>query len=309
MKLGPSRDRPVPGLRVLHVIKGLGPGGAERLLVSLAQEWEGRVGVDVAFLRPDKAHLVPELEAAGASTHLLSGPRGLADPRWPGRLRRLVRRLGADVVHLHSPAVAGVARVALRASRPRPALISTEHNDWRSFTRPTRIVNALTGRLDDVRLAVSDEVRTSMWRPLRKRTVVLLHGVPVARIAARSGERAAARLELGVADDQVVVAIVANFRDKKDYPSALAAAAVACARDDSLRFVAVGQGPLESQLRDLHDRSGLGDRWRFLGYRADAVRVLVAADVFTLTSVHEGLPISLLEAAALSLPAVVSGVG
>jgi glycosyltransferase involved in cell wall biosynthesis len=295
-------------MRVLHLIKGLGPGGAERLVVSLTACRSGDVDVDVAYLLPHKSHLVAELKRAGASTHLLAGERGLADWQWPIRLIRLVKRTRPDIVHLHSPALAGPARIVLRTLRHRPAIISTEHNVWASFGRSTRWANALTVPLDDERLAVSEEVRTSSWARYQPRTHVVVHGVPLAALQARRTERAAARQRLGVEDTEVLVITVANFREKKDYPTLLAAAA-ACAAHPSLRFVAIGQGPLEGAMHAEHERLGLGERFRFLGYQADPAGLLVGADVFALTSRHEGLPISLLEAMALGVPPVVSAVG
>jgi len=252
---------------------------------------------------------VAELSRAGGTPHLVGGRRGFADPRWVWRLLTLERDLRPDVVHLHSPALAAVVRPLVRAVPHRPALVSTEHNLWGSFSLATRVLNGLTLPLDDLRLAVSDEVRDSAWRALRSETEVLVHGVPVADLQARRPERSAARTDLGLGDHEVLVVTIANFRAKKDYPTLLAAAKRATDEESRLRFVSVGHGPDEEALLHEHRRLGLGDRFRFLGYHADPARVLSAADVFTLTSRHEGLPISLLEALALGLPTVVSAVG
>jgi glycosyltransferase involved in cell wall biosynthesis len=295
-------------VRVLHVAKGLGPGGAERLLVSLAKAAEpSAVRHEVAYLLHWKQHLVPELEAIGVPTHLLAGPRGLLDPRWPGRLR--ARAGSVDVVHVHSPAVAAVARPVVRSLRNGPALVTTEHNVWRSHVWPTRLANAATAPLDQVRWAVSEEVVRSMWGPWRRRCEVLVHGVPVADIRARREERAASRASMGWQEGDVVIAIVANLRANKDYPTLFEAAAQALGREPSLRFVSVGQGPLEDELREALARRRLGDRFEMLGYHPDPLAVLAGADVFTLSSRHEGLPISLLEAMAIGLPPIVTRVG
>lgn len=302
------RSKPV---RVLWLTKGLGPGGAERLLLSFAATADReRFDLRAAYLLPWKDHLVPALADLGVPATSLEGPRE-ADPRWTRRLRRLVLEAGIEVVHVHSPLVAALARPALRAlpRRHRPALIGTEHNVWSSHHPATRWANRLTLPLEDVTLAVSDEVRASMPPSLARRTEVLIHGVDVAGIAARRGERDAARTELGVERDELVVAMVANLRANKDYPTMLAAARLLADAGDLIRFVSVGQGPLAEELEAERDQLGLGERFRFLGYREDPVRVLVAADVFCLSSRFEGLPIALLEAMAAGLPVVATRVG
>lgn len=295
-------------MRVLHVVKGLGPGGAERLLVSLAQARHPEVDVDVAYVLPHKDHLVPELADVGVATHVLAGRRGLADPRWPAKLLRVVRRTRPDVVHLHSPAVASVARPLLRATRSGPPIVSTEHNVWSSFGVVPRVANGITLPLSHAALSVSEQVRASVWAVHRNRVEVSLQGTPVARLAARRAERGAARRALGLDADDVLVVTVANFREKKDYPTLLEAAA-RCAEQPRLRFVAIGQGPLEEELRARHAALGLGSAFRFLGYHPDPAAVVAGADVFALTSRYEGLPISLLEAMALGVVPVASAVG
>jgi glycosyltransferase involved in cell wall biosynthesis len=75
-----------------------------------------------------------------------------------------------------------------------------------------------------------------------------------------------------------------------------------------VRFVAVGRGPQEREIRELHRTLDLGDRFMLAGYRRDATRVLAACDVFVLSSLFEGLPIALMEALAVGLPVVATRV-
>jgi glycosyltransferase involved in cell wall biosynthesis len=303
-----GRSEPI---RVLWLTKGLGPGGAERLLVSFASLADReRFDLRAAYLLPWKDHLVAELAGAGVPAVCLDGRREV-DPRWARRLRRLVRDDHIDVVHFHSPLVAAFARPALRVlPRPdRPALMGTEHNVWSSHHPATRAANRLTLPLEDVTIAVSEEVRVSMPPRLAGRTEVVIHGVDVDAIAARRGERDAARAELGVGGDELLVVTVANLRAQKDYPTMMRAARRLADGDEPVRFVSVGQGPLAEELERERDRLHLGRQFRFLGYREDPIRVLVAADLFCLSSRFEGLPISLLEAMAAGLPVAATRVG
>jgi glycosyltransferase involved in cell wall biosynthesis len=306
--MAPRQKSPI---RVLWLTKGLGPGGAERLLVSFAAFADReRFDLRAAYLLPWKSHLVAQLAELEVPAVCLDSPREV-DVRWAQRLRGLVRAARIEVVHVHSPMVAALARPALRTlpRRDRPALMGTEHNVWSSHHTVTRWANRLTLPLEGATVAVSDEVRASMPPRLARRAEVVIHGVDVDAIASRRTERDAARAELGVPPDHLLVATVANLRSNKDYPTMLAAARRLTDAGQSVHFVSVGQGPLAEQLETERDELGLEERFRFLGYRDDPIRVLVAADVFCLSSRFEGLPIALLEAMAAGLPVVATRVG
>ncbi len=296
--------------RVLWVIKGLGPGGAERLLVAAAHAHDReRFTIECAFVLPWKDHLTAALEAAGVRTRCVSERR--TDRRWPLRLARLVRSGEWDVVHVHSPLPGAVARLAARTmpSFDRPRVVSTEHNRWETHRLPTRLLNRWTSRWDAVDYAVTDEVRLSMRGAAGRRVTTLRHGIEVAGAAALRAERAAVRAELGLSPDELVVVTAANFRPQKDYPGLLRAARLLADREVPVRIVAIGQGPQEGDIRALSAELGLEGRVILTGFRDDAVRVMAACDVFTLASQWEGLPVALMEALAVGLPVVATAVG
>jgi len=301
-----SSDLPTAAsIRVLWLIKGLGPGGAEQLLLSSAAVADRETfAYDVAYVRPDKDQLVKSLRELGVTVFRL-GQSG----SWLTDLRQ---RLGHyDIVHVHSPLLAGAVRLLARsiARGRRPIIVSTEHNVWSNFSRPTRLLNALTGRMDDKRWAVSHEVKRSMWSPLATRTGVLRHGIDLGAAPPPPSSRAEIRRSLGIANDAPVVICVANLRKEKDYPNLMRAAATVLESHPDAVFLAVGQGPLETELAALHTRMGLGDRFRFLGYREDVRALLSAADVFALGSLQEGLPVAIMEALHQGLPIVATDVG
>lgn len=297
-------------MSVLWVIKGLGPGGAERLLVAAAGVHSPEhVDITCAYVMPWKDHLADDLARAGTTVTCLSAKR--RDVRWPLRLARMVRSGDFAVVHVHSPLPGSVARLAARTMRRprRPVVVATEHNRWQTHRLPTRWLNRFTSRWNDATFAVTDEVRSTMPAGAARRTTVLQHGIDVLAVAGARASRAVVRAELGVGDHELVVATAANFRPQKDYPNLLGAAALLQERGVAVRFVAVGQGPLESEIRASATSMGLDGTVMFTGFRADAVRVLAAADVFTLASQWEGLPVALMEALALGLPVVATAVG
>lgn len=302
----PSERRPL----VLQLVKGLDAGGTETLLLLAARHRDRtRFREQVAYLLPHHVALLDDLAREGVAATCIGGTPWW-DPRWLVRLRRTLRRDHVDLVHVHSPLLAAGARVVVRTlpRRERPALVVTLHNMWASHHPAVRLVDRLTQWADDRRLAVSDAVRRSLPGRSGRRTVTRLHGIEVAELRARA-DRDGVRAELGVADDEVLVGTVANLRSNKAYPDLLAAAATVAAARPDVRFVAVGQGPLHDELVARRDELGLGGRFRFLGYRADATRLVSGLDVFCLSSHHEGLPLALMEALALGVPVVVTDVG
>lgn len=296
---------------VLWLAKGLGPGGMEQLLVAHARAADHRFfRYQTAYLRPDKTHLVAALEAAGVETTCLRCRRSW-DLRWLAHLRGRLRSSRPAIVHCHSPLVAALARLTVKTlpRSARPALISTEHNTWDSFGSATRFLNRVTFDLDDDHLAVSEPVRASMPPSKQASVTTVVHGIDLDGVSAQRGQRIAVRRELGLPHDAVVVGTVANYRAQKDYPNLLESARRVLDVASNVWFIAVGQGPLEAEIMARHQQLRLGDRFRLLGYRPDATRIMSGFDVFTLASIHEGLPVAFMEARALGLPVVVTRVG
>ena len=291
---------------VRHLIKGLGPGGAERLVLNQVRAEQGSVTHHVTYFVEEKSHLVSELEAADAIVTPVFA-RGL------GRvvdLRRLLRDPATDIVHAHSPTIASLARLLVKTlpRSSRPVIVGTEHNRWPRHHRFTRLANRLTIRLEAATIAVSEDVAATIRgaRPGQVHTIV--HGIDLDTVRAHA-ERGPARDELGVNDDDVVVMCVANLRREKALDELVEAARQALSVSPRLRFVSVGQGPLAADLDRWIEDAGIGDRFVALGYRTDVARLLSAADIFTLSSHHEGLPVALMEALALGLPVVATTAG
>jgi glycosyltransferase involved in cell wall biosynthesis len=296
--------------RILHVIKGLARGGAEQLLLSQAPYLDrSRFEYEVAYLLPDLNALVGDLSRAGLPVHCLYGARGAG---WIGRLRRLVRERRIDLVHDHSPYVAIGTRLGLWGRRPR--LVYTEHNVWDSYHRATYLGNMLTYPRSEYVFAVSEHVHSSIrYRgPLRLLPMppieTLYHGVDHAALR-RLGDSAGVRQELGLPEEAPLVCTVANFRPSKGHSVLIRAATRVRQAIPEVRFVLVGLGPLESQIRRQARELDLDGTVVFAGARDDAPRVAGACDLFALPSLHEGLAIALIEAMALGRPAVVTRAG
>jgi glycosyltransferase involved in cell wall biosynthesis len=298
--------------RVLWLTKGLGLGGAERLLSLVApQVDQSRFDVEVAYLLPWKDALVGDLERHGVRAFCLRAGHPL-NPSWVGRLRSLLQRRSYDLVHTHSPLPAAAARLLASDDT---ALVHTEHNVWARYRAATRLVNAATYRRNDAVIAVSDGVAASIapprWagRGAGPRVETLHHGVDLDQVQRGAVARQHARALLDLPPDVRVLGTVANFTPKKDHLGVLAALDSLRRDVEDVTLLLIGTGPLEASLRAEVRRRGLDRHVRFLGMRDDVLELLPALDLFVLGSRFEGLPIALLEAMAAGVPCVATRVG
>ena len=307
---GPGRR-----LKVLLVIKCLGLGGAERLLVdTVAGGDHDGVDYEVAWVLEAERALVPTLVELGIAVHPLGATRNL-DMRWMVRLRKLLTTGAYDVVHFHLPHTAALGRL-VAASMPRwrrPAIVYTEHSLWNKMAVLVRVVNRAGIGLDQSLIVVSEAAHEALPRMLRSRAQVIVHGVDLtaadAAVAERPAIRTEVRAELGIPDGDLIVLTIANLRPEKGYDTLLDAARLVVDRGLPVRFVSVGRGSEEAVMAERHRILGLGSRFTFLGLREDVLRLLVAADMFVLPSRQEGLPVVLMEATSVGLAIAATAVG
>ena len=306
-----DRSSPSGRGRILWLTKGLGLGGAERLLTVMAPKLDPeRFELEVAYLLPWKDAFVPTITGAGIAVHCLGASRTV-DPSWVWRLRRLLHDGDFDIVHTHAPVPAAAARLlAPRGTR----FVHTEHNVWQRYRLPTRLINAWTYGRNTLAFGVSDGVTDSIAPPIwalgRPPTAVtLLHGVDADEVPRGSQARARARELLHLDVEVPVIGTVANLTRKKDQATLLAAIDRLRARVPDVVLCLIGSGPLEEELRSDVQRRGLEEHVRFLGSRDDVPELLPGFEVYTLSSRYEGLPISMLEAMAAEVAVAVTAVG
>ena len=140
------------------------------------------------------------------------------------------------------------------------------------------------------------------------REVVIPNGIQLPP-APTTADRLRARKSLGVTESDFVVGIVARLGAEKAHEVLFEAIAACAASVPQVRLVVIGGGDRETELRDLARELGIDSRTTFLGIRRDVPDLLPGLDVACLSSVHEGMPITLIEAMAAGLPIVATDCG
>lgn len=293
-------------------------GGVEILMLDVFRSF------DPAVVRPNLVclraggPLEADYRAAGFDVDVLEHS-GRYDPRTLPRLVRVLRRHRTDVVlvtHHHRAALA-LGRGAAVLAGVGANVVAVHDMDLASVGKrclPRWAVATL--RLSDalVLLAASqgrylhreEQVGRRPWS--RTREVVIRNGVapgPQVDAAARS----LARTRLGLGTGDFVVGIVARLSPQKAHHVLLEAFATLRATRPHARLVVVGGGVREAELRELAGRLGLTGAVLFTGIRRDVPDLLPAFDVSCLSSVHEGVPMAVIESMAVGIPVVATDCG
>jgi glycosyltransferase involved in cell wall biosynthesis len=296
-------------MRILLLSTSMGMGGADQQILILARAMRAR-GHDVRIVA--LAPLGPmglEAQQEGMQVESLELRKSVTDIPRILRLVRLVRAWRPDVLHshmVHANVLAGAVRPLTRV----PVLISTIHsiNDGGPVHMAAyRLTSPQVDRFTIIsRLAAERYV--AIGAVPAQRLQVVPNAVDTDRFRRLPQARATLRRELGLGDEFVWLA-VGRFEEAKDYPTMIAAFARLAAARPTSQLLLVGKGSLQENVEALLRANGLEQRVRFLGVRRDVPELMSAADGYVLSSAWEGMPVVLLEAAAVELPVVATQVG
>lgn len=292
-------------MKVLHVITGLGVGGAELQLRAILQRTRHDVEVLVLYNPGDVAEMI---SSDGVRVRDLGMRRNTQLSALP-KLRNLIRQGGYDVVHTHLYRACVYGRVAARMAGT-PVVVATEHSigethlERRRMTSGVRALYLGTDRCSDATIAVSDTVagRLRGWGVPDRKITVIPNGVDFDRVAFDERARAGVRAEFGIRQDAFVVGVLGRLDPNKRF--GLVIDAVAPLLGSGVKLLVAGDGPERAELRELARWHGVQEHVVFAGSRNDVAGVLSALDLFVAPSAQETFGLSVLEALASGLPAL-----
>lgn len=282
-------------IRVVHVVNQLDMGGMEKLLVEIARHADrDRFALHFVSLA-GRGVLTEEIESLGWEVTSLGDRLGLR-PGLMVQLAGLFRRLRADVVHTHNTRPLLYAGPAARLAGVRKVIHTRHGTRIGAPRRVTALFRLACLTADRVVCVSSDSARIAAAEGIAPRRIrTLLNGIDPTRFRPAAG-------------DGPVVA-VGRLSPEKDFATLIRAADLVTRRDPTFRLVIAGGGPCDEELRRLVDELSLSESVLLLGQVRDIPSLLAGGSAFVLSSVTEGVSLTILEAMAAELPVVATRVG
>jgi glycosyltransferase involved in cell wall biosynthesis len=291
----------------LFVVPDLGVGGAERHLTTLLPRMDPARFTPSVVCIGEEGDLFPDLRAAGVEARALH----LGKRQAVRALRELVsitRRARPDVMVVRGYNAETLGRIAARVAGVQHTIMWV-HNIMPRGNIRTTVDRALT-RWTSGYFGVAEAQRQYLVDELGypvDQIRIIHNGVDPAQFDVNTDRGVLA--ELGFADRDPVVGILAALRPEKDHATLLQAARAVIDEMPRARFLVIGDGPTRPQLEALCTELRITPNVHFAGARGDVARLLCAIDVFALSSTTECFPIAVLEAMACARPAVCTAVG
>lgn len=293
---------------ILYSIETSGPGGAEKMLISLVDSLDrSRFRAVICLLK--KGWLHDQLLARGHLTYV-NPLHSTVDVRWVRRAMSLLKSERVDVMHAHEFYMNAYS--ALLAKLTGIPSVTTIHGKnyssakwyrraaYRAVSRTTKMIAVSTGIADFLSRDVGIDA---------SRLTTVRNGIDASVFAPTPQGKANARADLGLSMQQPVIGCLGNLYPVKGHTHLIEAAAAICRRYCDAVFLFAGRGHMLETLQQQAAQLGIERNMRFLGFREDTPALLAAMDVFVLPSLSEGLPLSLLEAMAAEKGIVASEVG
>lgn len=295
-------------IRVLHIINGMGSGGAEALLMNWYRTIDRSLVQFDFLLRSHENIYDNEIRALGGRVYYTAEypKRYFTNKKETESFFR--QHMGEyEAIHVHGNALLYINVFDIAKKYGIKNRIMHSHS-IKTKNRVFKVLHNLNKKKISKKatafLACSQEAGRWMF-PEDVEFEVIPNGIDVERFKYNLQARCEIRDELNI-KDQFIIGHIGRFLDVKNHIFLLDVFEKVCNKREDAVLILVGVGPLEQSIKDEVKARGLEEKVHFLGVRKDTEKIYSAMDVFALPSKYEGLSIVLIEAQASGLYSVAS---
>lgn len=293
-------------ISIMQVIYSLEIGGSEKLALTILSNLNRDIFQPSVCAMDLGGELIEDFQRNNIASHILCR-KGFETGLFH-RIYKLLKKNRIDIVHTHH--FAQIFYTIFPAKLAGVKIVHTEHEYFTYLDDQLRRVlikplSMLCEKFTVVGPEVADYFIQEIGVP-KNRVFTIPNGIDIQKFDIKSNSVCQ---ELGLHEDEIVFGIVARLEKEKDHQTLINAFKLAENQVPQIRLLVVGDGSLRKELEDYAKHMKISDKVLFLGTRKDIPEILSAIDVFVLSSIKEGLPISLIEAMAARKPIIATDVG
>lgn len=296
-------------LRVLHAVVNMNRGGAETLIMNLYRNID-RTKIQFDFLTSKEGIFDKEIAAMGGKVHRIPYVTEAGHKAYQRELRTFLKiHPEYQIIHSHMDKMSGLV---LRAAKKEnvPVRIAHSHNTESEGSFLAKIYKWYAGSYLNLNAtdyyACSEASARWLFKGKSDHAFILKNGIETEKFQFCQKSRDSVRKELKLDEDAFVIGHVGRFSPQKNHQYLLDVFAEVNQRMPNALLLLAGDGELKQKLKNRADELKLGEKVKFLGIRTDIHRMLQAFDLFAFPSLHEGLPVTLIEAQGSGLPCFIS---
>lgn len=288
---------------VLFVLPTLGTGGSERVVFNLCLHLEPLFFPIVAAFKDGP--LRTEMSKKGIHVYVLNRSDGI-DWTLIVKLVKIIKKNKIQIVNSHH--FVSLFYLFWASRMTGKPLMHTEHSKWEMEDLTpfwNRVFKFFLNRIEMVS-AVSSlayEHLYNVYNVDKERLALVQNGIDLNQFK-KNNEKTISRKSLGLKENDIVIGIVGNLRIEKNQQLLIRALALLSKTSKKYKIVLVGNGPCRNDLEELSAELGVTDQSIFAGTRNDVPNIYGIFDMYCLTSHYEGLPLTILEAMASSVPVI-----
>jgi L-malate glycosyltransferase len=298
-------------IKVLHIIKSLGRGGAEMLLPeTLKLHDQTRFEFHYIYFLPWKNQMEEDIRNAGGKVICIGARNNIQIMLRAKRVANYVKEHSIELIHAHLPWAGVLARIVGKMTGV--SVVYTEHNKQERYHFITRFINLATLKYLREIVAVSNDVSESIhkYKPGIKIPVrTILNGVNTTHFNPDRDNHNSIRKSLNIPLDSPVIGTIAVFRFQKRLDLWVSLASNILKVLPKAHFIIVGDGPLKALIVEKIKQLKIEQSVHLVGLQTEVRPYLAAFDVYMMSSIFEGLPIALLEAMASGCAVVSTDAG
>jgi glycosyltransferase involved in cell wall biosynthesis len=290
-------------LRILHIVSGDLWAGAEAMVYQLLAGLNRLGSIDLHLIILNEGHLEQACKKLGVKCYLVDEQK-LPAVALAGKAIRIARKIKPDIVHAHRYKENILAALVARFCG-RPKLVATQHGRTETGSEPfhKRIVgklnNACLQRIFEEVVAVSGDTSDYLLQScgLKENKICIIpNGIepPLTPLAVKDNG----------SDRPFTIGSAGRLFPVKRFDTFIEIARQVCRQKKQMRFVIAGEGPERQKLETLIAEYGLTGQVHLMGHVDHMQEFYNRLDLYTNTSMHEGTPMSILEAMANKLPII-----